>query len=299
MPYAKNGGVGLYCEETGEGTPIVFLHEFLNDHTGWEDQVRHFARGYRCVTYAARGYPPSDAPEAEDAYGQDIFTADALAVLDHLGLGRAHLVGLSMGAYTALQIALAHPDRVLSVVAASGASGGHWPNRETFEAEMAEAAKQLEPLEAMPGTAMVSGPTRIQLKHKDPIAWSRNAATVSRRPVHAAAKTMRGIQLGRAPVYDFEEALRALETPVLLLVGDEDESCLDVNLYLKRVMPSARLAVFPGCGHALNLEEPALFNRFAERFIASVERGAWRPRDPAAMPAEGRVSALGLDSGRD
>lgn len=299
MPYAKNGEVSLYCEETGEGTPIVFLHEFLNDHTGWEDQVRHFARDYRCVTFAARGYPPSDAPEDEAAYGQDHSTADALAVLDHFGLARAHLVGLSMGAYTALRVALAHPDRVLSVVAASGASGGHKPNRETFEAEMAEAAKQLETLDALPGEAMVSGPTRIQLKRKDPIAWNRNAATVSRRPVHAAIKTLRRIQVERTPVYDLEEALRALETPVLLMVGDEDEACLDVNLYLKRVMPSARLAVFPGCGHALHLEEPALFNRLAERFFASVERGAWRPRDPAAMPGEGGATAVGVDNPRD
>lgn len=115
MPFVENEGVRIHYEETGEGTPLVFLHEFLNDHTGWEDQVRHFARDYRCITIAARGYPPSDAPEAEGAYSQALFTADVFAVLDHLNIDKAHLVGLSMGSYTALDAALAKPGRILSI----------------------------------------------------------------------------------------------------------------------------------------------------------------------------------------
>jgi pimeloyl-ACP methyl ester carboxylesterase len=71
---------------------------------------------------------------------------------------------------------------------------------------------------------------------------------------------------------------------VLLLVGDEDEPCLDVNLWMKRLMPTARLALLPGSGHAINLEEPALFNQLVEQFIAEVDRGSWRRRDPRAKP---------------
>lgn len=294
MPYAENQGVKIYFEETGEGTPLVFLHEFLNDHTGWEDQVRHFARAYRCVTIAARGYPPSDAPEEEGAYSQELFTADALAVLDHLGLDRVHLVGLSMGAYTALQIALARPKQVISVVAASGASGGHEPARAAFEEAARASAAQLEELDAMPGEAMASGPTRIQLRRKDPIAWRRVAEIIARRPVHSAVNTLRKVQIGRTPVYKLEKELSALKTPVLLLVGDEDESCIDVNLYLKRLMPTAQLVTFPASGHVLHLEEPALFNSLAERFLSSVERGSWRPRDPATMPGAGGATAVAL-----
>ena len=70
---------------------------------------------------------------------------------------------------------------------------------------------------------------------------------------------------------------------MLLLVGDEDEPCLDVNLWMKRLMPAARLALLPGAGHAINLEEPALFNQLIEQFIVEVERGTWRPRDARAL----------------
>jgi len=299
MPFAENDGVRIHYEERGEGTPLVFLHEFLNDHTGWEDQLRHFGRDYRCIAIAARGYPPSDAPEAEDAYSQAHFTADVVAVLDHLDIEKAHLVGLSMGSYTALDVALSQPDRVMSIVAASGASGGHEPARTAFEEQARDSAAQLEKLDAMPGEAMASGPSRIQLRRKDPAGWARVVEIISRRPVHSAVNTLRKVQIGRVPVYARGEELRAMKTPVLLMVGDEDESCLDVNLYLKRIMDSAQLVVLPASGHVLHMEEPALFNALAERFIASVERGSWRPRAAEARSAHcaAAVGLAGLSAG--
>lgn len=283
MPHVQADGVKIHYEESGVGTALVFLHEFLSDHTGWDDQMRHFARDYRCVTIAARGYPPSDAPDDEAAYSQDIFKNDVLAVLDHLDIGKAHFMGLSMGAYTALQLAFENSDRVISVVAASGGAGGYEPGRAGFEEQTLISAAHFDTMEKMPGESLASGPTRVQLKRKDPISWARLVETISRRPTHAAAKTMRQIQLKRPPVYKLEKELRAVETPVLLMAGDEDEACLDVNVWLKRVMVSSRLVVFPGCGHVLHLEEPELFNHLSEQFLSSVDRGTWYPRDPAAM----------------
>jgi pimeloyl-ACP methyl ester carboxylesterase len=299
MSYAENDGVKIYYEESGAGVALVFLHEFLNDHTGWDDQMRRFSRDYRCVTIAARGYPPSDCPEDEAAYGQDIFKNDVLAVLDHLKIDKAHLVGLSMGAYTGLQLAIENPDRVLSVVAASGGAGGYEPNRAAFEEQTANSAAQLESMENMPGVSLASGATRVQLKRKDPISWNRVAEIISRRPVHSAAKTMRQVQLKRPPVYKLEKELAAVKTPVLLMVGDEDESCLDVNLWLKRVMASARMVVFPACGHVLHLEEPELFNHLSEQFLSSVDRGTWYPRDPATMPGVAGTTAVSLGDGKE
>src|SRR6266581_1969827 len=89
-----------------EGEPLLFVHEFAGDHRSWEPQVRFFSAAYRCVTYAARGYPPSDVPTDPEAYSQDRAVADAIAVLDGLGIGRAHVVGLSMGGFTALHLVL-------------------------------------------------------------------------------------------------------------------------------------------------------------------------------------------------
>jgi len=90
-------GVTLHAEETGTGEPLLFIHEFAGDHRSWEPQVRFFSAGYRCVTYAARGYLPSDVPTDPAAYSQKRAVADAIAVLDGLGIGQAHVVGLAMG----------------------------------------------------------------------------------------------------------------------------------------------------------------------------------------------------------
>src|SRR5438105_2659732 len=128
-------GVKLHAEETGTGTPLLFVHEFAGDHRSWEPQVRYFSRSYTCVTYAARGYPPSGVPTSPAAYSQERAVADAVAVLDGLGIGRTHVVGLSMGGFTALHLALHHPGRLFSAVAAGAGYGAQPERQEAFRAE--------------------------------------------------------------------------------------------------------------------------------------------------------------------
>src|ERR1700710_2001098 len=99
-------GVRLHVEEAGQGTPIVFVHEFAGDHRAWEPQMRHFARRHRCVAYSARGYLPSDVPESPEAYSQAFAVADIVAVMDGLGIEQAHVVGLSMGGFATLHLGL-------------------------------------------------------------------------------------------------------------------------------------------------------------------------------------------------
>ena len=124
MPYAvTKDKFRLYFEEAGSGTPIIFLHEFAADHTNWEPQMRYFSRGHRCIAYSARGYTPSDVPPSAEVYTYKHFYTDALAVLDHLGIDRAHFVGLSMGSYSSLQIGLNAPERALSMTACRGGRG--------------------------------------------------------------------------------------------------------------------------------------------------------------------------------
>ena len=123
-------GVNLYFEETGSGTPIVFVHEFAGDHRSWEPQMRHMSRRYRCITYCARGYPPSDVPDGPDRYTQERQRDDIRAVLDGLGIDRAHIVGCSMGAFAALHFGMAycksaHDSRALSLTLVGCGSGAH------------------------------------------------------------------------------------------------------------------------------------------------------------------------------
>ena len=98
MPYAAaDDGVKLYYEETGAGVPVLFVHEFAGDLRSWEAQLRHFGQRYHTIVYNARGYPPSDVPDDVSRYSQNRAADDIAAVLDHLQLNRAHIVGLSMG----------------------------------------------------------------------------------------------------------------------------------------------------------------------------------------------------------
>ncbi len=290
MPFAQSDGARIYYEEAGRGTPILFIHEFGGDLRSWDEQMRHFGRSWRCLRWDARGYPRSEAPQAENLYGQDFFNRDAIAVLDAAGVDKAHVVGLSMGGYTALMLAAKYPARVISCVAAGAGSGALKSSRAQFIAEAKANAATMDRAGRIDAQAMGLSPTRVQLQVKNPKAWQAFVDHLSEHAAHAAAKTLRTVQAGRASLYDMEAELRAVTAPTLLLVGDEDEPCLDVNLWLKRLMPVAKLGVLPGSGHAINLEEPAAFNTLVEAFLADVERGSWRPRDPRAKP--GALTAL-------
>jgi pimeloyl-ACP methyl ester carboxylesterase len=282
MPYAEAQGARLYYEETGTGIPVLFIHEYGGDHRSWEDQVRCFGRGRRCIVWSARGYPPSDCPEDENLYGQDFFERDAIAVLDAAGIGKAHVVGLSMGGYTALMLAAKHPGRLISCVAAGAGSGATKATNAAFVEESLARAASFERLGRFDADSYGVTQARVQLQNKDPVGWRTFMAHLAERPAHAAAKTLRRVQAARTPLDAMEAELKAITLPVLLLVGDEDEPCLDVNLWMKRLMPAARLGMLPASGHAINLEEPALFNQLVEQFLGEVERGSWRPRDPRA-----------------
>src|SRR5436309_10755114 len=134
MPHlTTDDGVKLYYEETGKGIPIVFIHEFAGDVRSWEQQVRYFGRYYRCITVNARGYPPSDVPKDGAKYSQERARDDIRAVLDALKIEKAHIVGLSMGAFATLHFGLHYPQRALSITVAGGAYGSHPAHYEKFQ----------------------------------------------------------------------------------------------------------------------------------------------------------------------
>ncbi|MHC4045535.1 alpha/beta fold hydrolase [Bradyrhizobium sp. 23AC] len=286
MPHATTrDDVRIYFEEAGQGTPIIFLHEFAADHTNWEPQMRYFSRGHRCITYSARGYTPSDVPEGE-VYSYTHFYSDALAVLDHLRIERAHLVGLSMGAYSSLQIGLNAPQRALSMTLAGVGSGSEIENLEAWRKQCRANAEQFETL----GSAEVAkvtreAPSRIPFLVKDARGHADFYAALARHDAKGSARTMRGFQGRRPSIYTMTDAIKRASTPALIICGDEDDLCLGPSLFLKKHLPAAGLAMFPKSGHVLNLEEPALFNASVERFVALVEAGRWPARDPRSLAA--------------
>ncbi|MHC4431331.1 MAG: alpha/beta fold hydrolase [Planctomycetota bacterium] len=285
MPHHSINGVDLWIVEEGSGPPLVFVHEFGGDHRVWREQIEHFRDRYRCVAYNARGYSPSDVPDDEYAYGVEIALADLLGVLDALEIDKAHLVGLSMGAYNILRFALDHPERVLTVSAASGGSGSYPPTRDHFLAETSAVADQFLASEKLADTGLFDGPTRIQLKAKRPEIWKEGADYFAGFSPKGAGYTLRRVQVERPSLYDFEAELGALAVPVLLMIGDEDELVIETNVFLKRAMPMAGLLVLPKSGHLINLEDPDIFNRAIDEFHAAVADGNWPSRPSGSTAA--------------
>lgn len=285
MPYLQSTDVRLYYEESGSGDPIVFVHEFSGDHRSWEPQVRYFSRRRRCITFDARGYPPSDVPEELDQYSQDHAVADLLAVLDHLSIERASIVGLSMGGFTALHFALRNPARAEAVVIAGVGYGSTPEDDQGWKDDVEELASLYveDPKRAAASHSMAPG--RSPFRAKDPRGWQEFAGQLAEHPGVGSANTLRGVQKERPNLYHLRDELAALEVPVLVITGDEDEPCLEPSLYLKRTAPTAGLVVLPKTGHTSNLEEPALFNGMVDDFLASVATGRWEPRDLRSLAA--------------
>ena len=280
-------GVRLFWEEAGTGTPIIFVHEFGGNHWSWEPQLSFFARRHRCVTFAARGFTPSDIPLDVAAYSQAQAADDIIAVLDAAGIEKAHVVGLSMGGFAALHAGLRRPERVLSVTAAGAGYGAEKAHEAYFRGISEQVAANFE----MRGAAVFAptyaeGASRVQFQGKDPRGWALFAERLAQHSAPGAANTMRGVQMRRPSLYDLESQFRTMAVPLLVMVGDEDDHCLQPGLFLKRTVPASGLAVFPKSGHTLNLEEPALFNHLLAEFIAQVEAGRWLPRDHRADPAQ-------------
>jgi pimeloyl-ACP methyl ester carboxylesterase len=281
MPYLKtNDGVKLYYEDSGAGRPILFIHEFSGDYRAWELQVRYFARRYRCITYNARGYPPSDVPDGVERYSQRRAVDDAVDVLNHLDIEKAHVVGLSMGGFAALHFGIRYADRALSIVVGAAGMGAEPDKSAQFREEVEIVARRWESEGAQKFAPIYgSGPGREQLEMKDPRGFNEFIAQLSEHSAKGAALTLRGVQARRPSPFELVSQLELMTVPLLIIHGDEDRSCLGTGAFLKRVIPSAGLMVFPKTGHTINLEEPALFNFALQDFFTQVESGRWTMRD--------------------
>jgi len=286
MPHiTAEGGVKLYYEEAGQGTPILFVHEFMGEYRSWEAQLRYFSRRYRCIAYNARGYPPSDVPSSVEDYSFEHQRAGVLAMLDGLKIDKAHIVGLSMGAFATFYFGMKWPERALSLTLAGIGSGSMPESRAKFKHESEAAAAKLL-AEGWEKSARLRGesPTRVQLQNKNPRGFAEFLDLVSQHSAQGSALTLKGYQALRPSLSDFKQQMAKCTVPTLIISGDEDEPCLDASLLLKRHMPSAGLLFMPQTGHACNLEEPELFNQMCEQFFHQVESGQYRRRDPRATP---------------
>jgi 3-oxoadipate enol-lactonase len=256
FPVRVPGGL-LAGEEAGDGDPVVLIHGFSFDRAMWDPQFPELARGYRAIRYDLRGFGESGLPAANRDH-----VADLIALLDALGVDRAHLAGLSLGANIALAAAALHPDRVRTITLASpGLPGYPWRTPRPPE----EAA-------AVARGAGVAAAKRWWLGHE--------IFRSTRR--HPAAREYLAAMVARFPAHQWDAALPAapqlpsltgflpgLATRALILGGALDVAGYrEIAAVLAQQIPNAERREFAGCGHLLNLERPAEFTGRLLSFLA-------------------------------
>jgi pimeloyl-ACP methyl ester carboxylesterase len=287
MPHATtDDGVKLYFEETGSGLPVILVHEFAGDLRSYEMQMRHFGKRYRTIAYNARGFPPSDVPEQVSSYSQARAADDILAVLDHIGAPKAHIIGLSMGGFATLHFGMRHPTRALSLCIGGCGYGAELDKREVFraEADIIAAAIRKDGMTAF-AERYAYGPTRVQYENKDRRGHAEFKVMLAEHSAMGSANTQQGVQKERPSLYTLVEEMKRITAPTLIITGDEDWPCLMPGILMKQNIPSAALAVMPNSGHAINIEEPEEYNRIVGDFLAQVDSGRWPMRDPRAVSA--------------
>lgn len=276
MKIKASDGVMLHVEEAGVGSPVIFVHEFAGDHRSWESQMRFFSRSHRCIAFSARGYFPSDIPQSPEAYGQDISRRDILAVMDALGVEKAHVVGHSMGAYSALHVGLRNPERCHSV-AVLGCGWGSSPADRDASVQACEDIASMfenEPI-ATAAAKYARAPMRLTFEAKDPRGFAEFELMLAEHSGRGSALTMLNLQLKRPTLWELEDDLKAFIPPLLVVVGDEDFPCLDGSLFLKRTVPTAALLVVPRAGHTITSEEPAAVNAALAELFTATATGTW------------------------
>jgi len=284
MPYANSKGVQLYYEEAGKGVPVVFVHEFAGDIRSWEPQLRYFSRRYRCIAFNARGYLPSDVPESVSQYSQAIAADDIANVMTDLGVRKAHIIGCSMGGYATLHFGLRHARMARSLTVIGAGYGSDPDKRAQFLKDNDVMARRFEELGTAEAISIYQiGPARVQYQNKDPRGFHEFCEEFAEHSALGSANTLRGVQGRRPTIYSLERGLARMKVPTHIVSGDEDNNCLEPGIFIKRVCPAARLTVVAATGHAVNVEEPDLFNSLTDDFLALVDSGRWRPRDPRSL----------------
>jgi len=290
MSFIKtDDNVKLYYETTGKGEPIIFVHEFAGDFRSWAPQVNYFSRYNQCITFCARGYYPSDVPENENKYSQERAWRDIISVMDNLEIAKAHIVGLSMGGFATLHLGINAPNRVLSLVIAGCGYGAIPIDKINFNKEADFSNVSLETAQNIInqgmekiGSEYALGPSRVQFQNKDPIGWKLfRDQLVEHNPI-GSANTLLGVQNKRPNLYAIEKDISTINSPTLIINGDEDDMCLEVGLFLKRTIHTSGLLIVPKTGHTINLEEPSIFNNHLLEFYSRINASTWNKRDERA-----------------
>jgi 3-oxoadipate enol-lactonase len=252
----SNGNIG-YAEAGSGGVPLVLLHGVGSDKSVWTPQLAHFGEGRRTVAFDYPGYGESEFRQDAD---RDEFARAILEAMDALGIGRAHVCGLSLGGVVAIATHHQAPERCASLILAD--SFARHPEGQAIHDRSVAAAAEL----GMGGLAEARVDALLA-RETDRSVRAEVIETMSRIELSAYA-------LGAAAVWlaDQRDRVRAIRCPVLVLCGSEDRITPPaLSEDLKNRIRQSSLIEIAGAGHLSNLEQPAIFNRVVEAFLAGAD----------------------------
>jgi 3-oxoadipate enol-lactonase len=256
MPEFTSNGIRLYYEEKGDGPPLMLLHGLGASHHMFRREIEYFKDRYRVIAFDCRGHGQSDKP-AKFTLNDHI--EDAIALLDHVGVEKAHVLGVSMGSYIAQGIVLAHPDRVEKLVLV--VSKAHGKTSSTQEL-LIRYADELEGIDEQKQMEYLSKYVFHNLSAVQ--NWQEEMAQLepelSVAEMAAANKALEG--------FDFRAALPTITAETLVISGSYDGlNPPPRGKELASFIPNAAFAEFDQSGHAPNVEEPEKFLETVSKFL--------------------------------
>jgi 2-succinyl-6-hydroxy-2,4-cyclohexadiene-1-carboxylate synthase len=263
-------GVRLNVEITGIGPPLVLLHGFTGSADTWAPHIPAFAPRARVVAVDLLGHGESDAPTDPHRYRIEQAAADVVAMLDQIGVDRPIVLGYSMGGRLALHLAATARNRIAVLVAVSASPG--------LRDDAARRGRVVEDAALADAIERDGVPAFVDRWERHPLfaTQARLPVTVresvrAQRLRHSArglANSLRGMGQGVQPA--MHDSLHRLRIPTLIIAGELDDRYCALGREMSRLIPGAQLAIVPQAGHAVHLEQPALFQRSVLEFLAPV-----------------------------
>jgi pimeloyl-ACP methyl ester carboxylesterase len=281
MPYARTDDrLKIYYEEHGSGTPLVLAYGIGGNADMWDVNLPALAAGHRVVLWEPRGHARSSSPDDPTRYSFERWVADLKAVLDHVGLRKAHVGGLSLGAGIATRFTLRYPSRVRSLVITNSSSASGLPlsvDGIVMRARSIEVTTK-QGLDAMAEFAMATNPNLSERLKLDPNAKGEFYAYFRRLTPAGYANSLRAL----LAMDHITDRLREIRVPVLLIGGDRDPSLGPMKV-IQRKIKGSKLVVLSPASHFANRDQPKAWNRAALAFLARVD-GTPRASTAGAAP---------------
>lgn len=246
-----NGG-RLYYQVTGSGKPIVFIHGFTLDHTMWQPQVEFFAKNYQVITYDVRGFGRSSLPNGPYKFADDLH-----AVLQHLGVGQAHIVGLSMGGRIATDFAIAYPEMVASLSLLDSSLEGY-KNEVDWDVHAKE-------------QGIERAKENWLLHEVFVLAQKQPAVVAALRTIVAGYSGWHWLHVDPLIRSDTRNRLHEINKPTLIVVGRHDLQYFhNIAAVLADGIAHSQTVVVPNAGHMVSMEAPKKVNQLLADFILHV-----------------------------